>query len=104
MASAWLAALVIFALSGFIAWQDWRDDRTKAEISVLNTAQVLADQTENLFDQINALLNSVGDRYATLRESGNANATVLPRRSGERCPTIRWLFVLESLTKRVPSF
>ena len=70
MASAWLAALVIFALSGFIAWQDWRDDRTKAEISVLNTAQVLADQTENLFDQINALLNSVGDRYATLRESG----------------------------------
>ncbi len=65
-ASAWLAALVIFTLSGFISWKEWCDNRTKAEISVLNTARILADQTENLFDQVNTLLASVGERFAAL--------------------------------------
>ncbi|HLO66734.1 MAG TPA: response regulator [Holophaga sp.] len=58
-------ALAILALTGFLVWKEWRANYLMAEVSVLNTARVLAHQVETSLDQADALLLSLGRRYQT---------------------------------------
>ena len=66
------AALAIASLSGFLAWKQRHDDYAMAEVSVANSAQLLASQVENSFDQTDALLNSLAQRYAEALPGGDA--------------------------------
>ena len=55
---AGLPTLAIVILSGLLAWNQRQEGYAMAEVSVANTAEVLAAQVENSLDQVNALLNA----------------------------------------------
>jgi PAS domain S-box-containing protein len=76
-AIAWLVSLAILALSAFIVWRQWHESYDLAETSVLNTARVLANQVEGSFDQADALLVSVAERYQNARQKGQGAAVSL---------------------------
>ncbi|NVO04690.1 MAG: PAS domain S-box protein, partial [Rhodoferax sp.] len=65
-----LATAAIMALSGFLVWKQRAEGYAMAEVSVANTADVLAIQVDNSLDQANALLDSVGRRYLTAQQRG----------------------------------
>ena len=71
-AVAWLVSLAILALSSFIVWRQWHESYDLAEASVLNTARILANQVEGSFDQADALLLSVAERYQNARSKGQS--------------------------------
>ena len=67
--AAVFASLAIVAQSVYIVWEDWQAARTEAEVSVLNTARMLAADLDRSFDQIDAWLRAVGERQAQTRPS-----------------------------------
>jgi hypothetical protein len=67
---ALLAALVFCILSAFIVWKEWEQAHAAAETSVLNTARILANEVDNSFAQVDALLMSVGQRYLSASQLG----------------------------------
>jgi PAS domain S-box-containing protein len=69
-AVAWLVSLAILALSSFVVWRQWHESYDLAESSVLNTARILANQVEGSFDQADALLLSVAERYQNALPKG----------------------------------
>ena len=67
---AGLITTAIVLLSIFLVWKQRQEGRIMAEVSVTNTASVLASQVEYSFDQTNALLVDVGQRYADAKRRG----------------------------------
>jgi PAS domain S-box-containing protein len=74
---ACLGAAAIVMLSGVLVWTQRQDAYTMAEVSAANAAAVLATQVENSLDQANALLISVGQRYAGAASAGPAQVRQL---------------------------
>ena len=69
--AAWLAVSAIVVLSGFLTWKQRQEGYAMAENATLNTARVLSTQVESSFDQTDALLLSVGQRYADAWSNGD---------------------------------
>ena len=67
--AALFASLAIVAQSAYIVWEDWQSTRTEAEVSVLNTARMLAADLDISFDQVDAWLQAVGQRHLQTRPS-----------------------------------
>ena len=68
---AGLVAVVIVVLSGIMVWKQRQEGYANAEMSVTNTAGLLAAQTQNSFDQTNALLISIGQRHMHALRAGS---------------------------------
>lgn len=86
--AAGIAIAAIVFLSCFLVWKQRQEVYAMAEVSVVNEAAMLAVQVENSFDQANALLITVGNRYI---EARRRNAT-----------EIRLL--VEQVKKEVPAY
>gem|GEM_PF-1058956 len=66
-----LAVAILFAsLSAWVVWQDRSETYDSERRALLNTARLAADDLGATFDQIDALLKSVGRLYADGQESG----------------------------------
>ena len=81
-----LAAAAIMLLSGFLVWKQRSEGYAMAEVSVANTAGVLAAQVENSLDQANALLVSVGQRYAAAAHRGGPEVSRLAEQIHREVP------------------
>jgi hypothetical protein len=68
------AALALFARSAMITRGEWQTAHTNADVSVLNTAKVLAEKVSNSFDQVDAWLRSVGQRHLETLSLGEADS------------------------------
>jgi len=68
--AAALASLAILALFVAILWKEWRTAYTNAEVSVLNTARLLADQVDHEFHEVDAWLQGIGQRHLLARSLG----------------------------------
>ncbi|MBZ8141149.1 hypothetical protein CLD22_14700 [Rubrivivax gelatinosus] len=62
--AAALASLVLVLICSHLVWSQRRESYGLAEDSIRNSARLLAVHVQNSFDQTNALLASVGQRYA----------------------------------------
>ncbi|WP_200377990.1 response regulator [Rubrivivax gelatinosus] len=62
--AAALASLVLVLICSHLVWSQRRESYGLAEASIRNSARLLAVHVQNSFDQTNALLASVGLRYA----------------------------------------
>ncbi|HNO87492.1 MAG TPA: PAS domain S-box protein [Rhodocyclaceae bacterium] len=65
-----IAVLAIIALCTHVVLAQRRESQTSAETAARNAAVVLADQLQSAFDQTDALLVSVGQRYVRARLDG----------------------------------
>ena len=74
---AGMVASTLMVLSGFLVWKQRQEGYAMAEVSVANTAGVLAAQVENSLDQANALLLSVSQRYKDAGARGAAQVGAL---------------------------
>ena len=63
-AAAWIATAVLVALCAFVLWNQQQESRRLSELTLRNSAVLLAEQTEHAFDQADALLRSISYRYA----------------------------------------
>ncbi len=79
-AVAWVATAVLVALCAFVLWNQREESRRLSELTLRNSAVLLAEQTEHAFDQADALLRSISYRY--VRASG-AGGLVLARLTDE---------------------
>ncbi len=63
-AFAWVSTAVLVALCAFVLWNQRQESRRLSEVTLRNSAVLLAAQTEHTFDQADALLRSISYRYA----------------------------------------
>jgi PAS domain S-box-containing protein len=85
-ALAWIASIAIMALSGFVVWSQKNEGETAARVAVQNAARLLASQVENSFDQADALLVSVGQRYLDAARQGTPEVERLQRQVSREVP------------------
>jgi PAS domain S-box-containing protein len=69
-AAAWVATAVLIALCAYVLWNQRQESLRLSELTLRNTAVLLAEQVESEFDQVDALLQSVGYRYAHAARPG----------------------------------
>ncbi|MFM2067492.1 MAG: hypothetical protein RLZZ584_2401 [Pseudomonadota bacterium] len=67
---AWVATTVLVALCAFVLWSHRQEGTHLSEVTLRNTAMLLAARVENEFDQADALLRSVSYRYAHVTRPG----------------------------------
>ena len=67
-----IAMVAIVALSGYLVWRQRAEAYSAAEVSVVNTSEVLLIQVENALDHASALLDAVGASYAAAVRRGDA--------------------------------
>jgi uncharacterized protein YgbK (DUF1537 family) len=70
--STLLATLALASVCSLLLWNQHRQAQLLAQSSVRNAARLLADQTQRSFDEVGALLASVGRRYVDATEAGPA--------------------------------
>jgi C4-dicarboxylate-specific signal transduction histidine kinase len=68
--AALAVALLFASLSAWVVWEDRSETYASERRALLNTARLVADNLGESFDQIDALLKSVGRLYADGQESG----------------------------------
>ena len=98
-AVAWLAAAAIAALSAYLTWKQRQEGYEMTKASVSNIAGVLAAQVENSLDQANALLVSVGQRYAVAASESEKDLEKLTeqfRREVPNYPLVNRIVVFNS--------
>lgn len=61
--AAWLAVVVLVLLCSYVVWNQRQESFRLSALTVRNAAVLLAQQTEQAFDQTDALLRSVAYRY-----------------------------------------
>lgn len=69
-----IVSLVIIGMSTIIVWIEHRNNCTIAEVSVLNTAEIVAQQIETSFDNTDEFIKSVAIRY--LRTFTDRNSAI----------------------------
>ena len=69
-ALAWVATAVLAALCAFVLWTQRQEGLRLAEVTLRNSAVLLAEQTDHTFDQADALLRSVSFRYTIASGAG----------------------------------
>ncbi|MFO1329217.1 MAG: PAS domain-containing protein [Rubrivivax sp.] len=68
--AALVAALVVLALCLHVVWNQRNESRQLSELTVRNTAEMLAASLGSSFDEVDALLGSVAFRYVHARQAG----------------------------------
>ena len=76
-AAAWLATAVLVALCAYIVWSQREESRRIAEVTLRNSAVLLAEQVESDFEQADALLRSVAFRYAQAKDGSASRLDAL---------------------------
>jgi PAS domain S-box-containing protein len=71
-AVAWVATAALIALCGYVVWNQRAESSRLSELTVQNSATLLVKQVENEFDQADALVRSVGNRWAGATRLGPA--------------------------------
>lgn len=69
-AVAWVATAVLVALCAYAVWNQRQESQRLSEITLRNSAILLAEQIHSAFDHADALLLSVGYRYAHAVRAG----------------------------------
>ncbi|MCK2086853.1 ATP-binding protein [Thauera aromatica] len=76
---AWLAGMLIFALTLSIIWSERKASHELAETSVLNLARLVAHEIESSFDHTDAFLRSTAMRYRQAVAKGPQAVEALTR-------------------------
>ncbi len=76
-AVAWVATTVLVALCAYVLWNQREESRRLAEVTLRNAAVLLADHVESQFDQADALLKSVANRYVIAERAGESDLSRL---------------------------
>jgi PAS domain S-box-containing protein len=69
-AVAWVATAVLVVLCAYAVWNQRQDSKGLSEVTLRNSAVLLAEQTRSAFEHADALLLSVGYRYAQAARKG----------------------------------
>jgi len=87
---AYMAGVVVFGLSGLVVWNQRQASYAMAEISVINTAEIVAQQIEANFEATDALLKTVSLRYLqTLSLAKDGELDVLQERIKKELPNYK---------------
>ncbi len=81
-----LATLALVLISTFLVLSQRQESRARSENTVRSSARVLADQVQNAFDQADALILSVGYRYAEAASRGPDELDRLARQVRQEVP------------------
>jgi PAS domain S-box-containing protein len=93
-----LATLALILISLFLVLSQRQESQVRTENAIRSAARVLADQVQNAFDQTDALILSVGNRYAQAADKGPdelANLTRQVQREVPNYPLLKRMGIID---------